>query len=140
VKKEILLSLGASKLSTGLRNAARWCASLLLATSIASSSLAVLYAQTLPIADSAERIARETGRRAAPERVGQAKPDERRGASWAEKAAFAWLLVGGCIMIATSPGEKNSDGTWSTDGKSEMFAGIGSVAISMALLRDILRK
>jgi hypothetical protein len=140
LQKETLLSLGASKLSTSLRNGARRSASLVLAASIVSSSLTVLYAQALPIADSAERIARETGRRAASERVAQASPDERRGASWAEKTAFAWLLVGGIILITTSPGEKNADGTWTTDGKAEMFAGIGSVAISMALLRDILKK
>jgi hypothetical protein len=96
-----------------------------------------LAAQSGPVSAAADRLARVAARQS-----GDAPPAEtaeRHGASRAEKLAWAYLLVGGCVFIATSPGEKGDDGRWSSDGKWEMAGGIGAVAISFGLLHDILK-
>jgi hypothetical protein len=96
-----------------------------------------LAAQAGPIAAAAERLARaEAGQ---PASASTAQPTERHGASRAEKFAWAYLLIGGAVFIATSPGEKDENGRWSDDGKWEMAGGIGAVAISFALLQDIVK-
>ena len=128
-------------LSTGfLRGRARAVAAFTLAGwAIVSANERLLYAEAAsPLAASIARAAVATAR------ASQAPADQstsgRPRASWAEKTAWAYLLVGGCIFIATSPSEKNGDGSWSRDGKGEMAAGIGAVGISFALLRDILKR
>jgi hypothetical protein len=95
-----------------------------------------LSAQTGPIAATAERLARAEAHQ--PSSASAAHPREHHGASRAEKLAWAYLLIGGTVFIATSPGEKGDTGQWSDDGKWEMAGGIGAVAISFALLHDIL--
>jgi hypothetical protein len=95
-----------------------------------------LAADRGPLAASADRLARAEGRQAGGAQP--TPPEHRRGASRAEKLAWAYLLIGGCVFIATSPGEKGDDGRWSSDGKWEMAGGIGAVAISFGLLHDIL--
>jgi hypothetical protein len=107
---------------------------------IAPSGERLLYAESeapFPLAASVARAAARAARQAtAPTDQSAAKTP----ASWAEKTAWAYLLVGGVIFIVTSPGEKNADGSWSRDGKAEMAAGIGAVGISFALLHDILSR
>lgn len=68
-----------------------------------------------------------------------AAADDRRGASAAEKVAWLYLLVGGSIMLAYGPQEKDG-GRWTNDGKSEAIAGGAAIALSFFLLRDIRRK
>jgi len=132
------LSLDAAVLSTGFGGAAR---RFVAACTIAASTTAfagerILYAETpSPLAASISRAAFAAARTTS---AAADEPAARPHASRAEKAAWAYLLVGGCIFIATSPGEKNADGTWSRDGKAEMAAGIGAVGISFALLWDII--
>jgi hypothetical protein len=63
----------------------------------------------------------------------------RSGASVAEKVAFLYLLVGGSVLLAYGPQERSGDRV-STDGKAEAVAGAAAIAISFALLRDILKK
>ena len=133
------MSLGACTLSTGFtRRVRRTAAVLTMTVAFISVDARFLYAET-PLAASLARAARAAGQQPAGERGAAAPPAQHR-ASWAEKTAWAYLLAGGCIFIATSPGEKNADGSWSRDGKAEMAAGIGAVGISFALLRDILRR
>jgi len=124
----------------------------LAAAMISMADVPLLYAAADPLAASIAHAAREAARAGRHEPDGappamHRQPDaaattavEKRGASWAEKTAWAYLLVGGSVFIVTSPGEKNADGSWSRDGKAEMAAGIGAVGISFALLRDILRR
>jgi hypothetical protein len=99
---------------------------------------AALAAQSGPVAAAAERLARAEARQSASEPAPD--PPKRQGASRAEKLAFVYLLVGGCVFIATSPGEKDENGRVSSDGKWETAGGIGAVAISFALLHDILSR
>ncbi len=99
---------------------------------------AALAAQTGPITAAAERLARADGQQ--PASAPAAPPPEHRGASRAEKLAWAYLLIGGTVFIVTSPGEKGEDGKVSDDGKWETAGGIGAVAISFALLHDILSR
>jgi hypothetical protein len=106
---------------------------------IAGANDRLLYAEAAsPFAASIARVAVATAR-ASHASADEASSGQPR-ASLAEKTAWAYLLVGGCIFIVTSPGEKNADGSWSRDGKAEMAAGIGAVGISFALLRDILKR
>jgi len=135
------LSLDTTVVSKGfLRGRARTAAAFALAAwTIAVANDRLLYAEAAsPLAESIARAAVATAREA----HASAAPatSSRPPASWAEKTAWAYLLVGGSIFIVTSPGEKNADGSWSRDGKGEMAAGIGAVAISFALLRDILKR
>ena len=95
----------------------------------------ILSAEAGPITAAAERLARVHARQR-----DSSKPAPARRASRAEKLAWAYLLVGGSVFIVTSPGEKGGDGRWSSDGKWEMGAGIGAVAISFALLHDMLSR
>jgi hypothetical protein len=101
------------------------------------AEVAVL-AQAGPLAAAAERVARVEARQ--PASASAAQPTEHHGASRAEKLAWAYLLIGGAVFIATSPGEKGENGRWSDDGKWEMAGGIGAVAISFGLLHDILSR
>jgi hypothetical protein len=93
-------------------------------------------AQGGPLQDAAARIAWAAARQAS---TAQPTPAAE-GASRAEKIAWAYLLIGGTVFIVTSPGEKGEGGKWSNDGKWEMAGGIGAVAISFALLHDILAR
>jgi len=93
----------------------------------------IVSAEAGPIAAAADRLARADARQQSS--AGPAKP---RRASRAQKLAWAYLLIGGSVFIVTSPGEKGGDGRWSSDGKWEMAGGIGAVAISFALLHDML--
>jgi hypothetical protein len=97
-----------------------------------------LRARTLMAA--ARRIAAgETLRDAPAQRsVAAASADECR-ASWAEKLAFLYALVGGSVMLITGPGEREG-GEWTVDGKSETVAGAAAVVLSFALLKDIRHK
>ncbi len=133
------MSLAACTLSTGFTRRVRKTAAVATATlAIVSADARFLYAETTPLAASIARAARAAGQQAADD-TGAGEPKKPQ-VSRAEKIAWAYLLVGGCIFIATSPGEKNANGTWSRDGKAEMAAGIGAVGISFALLADMLRK
>jgi hypothetical protein len=67
------------------------------------------------------------------------RPEERAGASVAEKIAFLYLLIGGSVMLVYGPQEKDGDHV-SVDGIAEGIAGAASIAISFGLLRDILHK
>jgi hypothetical protein len=60
-------------------------------------------------------------------------------ASFAEKAAFAFLVVGGSIMLAYGPQEKEN-GVLTRDGKSEVIGGAAAIVLSVFLLRDILNR
>jgi hypothetical protein len=92
-----------------------------------------IEAQAGPIAIAADRLAR--AQTSQPAGGGAARPPVSR----AEKLAWAYLLIGGSVFIATSPGEKDADGRWSNDGKWEMAAGIGAVGLSFGLLHDIVK-
>lgn len=98
----------------------------------------VLAAQAGPIAAAADRLAR--ARTPQPAGSTSAASAGRQAASRAEKLAWAYLLIGGCVFIATSPGEKGGDGRWSSDGKWEMAAGVGAVGLSFGLLHDMLSR
>ncbi len=63
----------------------------------------------------------------------------RSGTSWAEKLTAVYLLVGGAIMLAYGPTEKEGD-VWTMDGKSETVAGAASIALSIALFHDIWKR
>ena len=63
----------------------------------------------------------------------------RSGTSWAEKLAAVYLLVGGAIMLAYGPTEKEGD-VWTMDGKSETVAGAASIGLSIALFHDIWKR
>jgi hypothetical protein len=102
-----------------------------------ASFRAGLAAQSGPLAATAERLARADARQP-PD--GATAPSEHGHVSRAEKIAWAYLLIGGSVFIATSPGEKGGDGRWSDDGKWELAGGIGAVAISFALLHDMLTR
>lgn len=68
-----------------------------------------------------------------------AAPEKHGGASVAEKLACAYLLIGGSVMLYYGPREKEN-GRLTMDGKSEAVAGAGAIVLSVALLRDILKK
>ena len=68
-----------------------------------------------------------------------APPPKPRGASWAEKIAFVWLLGGGIVLAYYGPKEKEN-GELTRDGKSEAIAGWVSIGVSAALLHDIIKK
>lgn len=76
---------------------------------------------------------------AADNRSEQAAPSQGSGTSLAEKVACAYLLVGGAIMLYYGPKEKDN-GELTRDGRSEAYAGGIAIGISVALLRDILKK
>ncbi len=61
------------------------------------------------------------------------------GASLVEKIACAYLLVGGSIMLYYGPREREK-GQVSRDGKAEAVGGAAAIGISIALLRDIIKK
>jgi hypothetical protein len=63
----------------------------------------------------------------------------RSGTSVAEKLAAVYLLVGGAIMLAYGPTEKEGD-VWTRDGKSETVAGAASIVLSIALFHDIWKR
>jgi hypothetical protein len=67
------------------------------------------------------------------------EPGERTGTSMAEKVACIYLLVGGSIMVYYGPREREG-GVLTMDGKSEVVGGAAAVGISLALLRDIVKK
>ncbi|HEY2906449.1 MAG TPA: hypothetical protein VGJ29_11170 [Vicinamibacterales bacterium] len=109
---------------------------MLLVLSTAPWADVALAAQAGPSTAAAERLARLEAEQ--PAAATAAQSNGHRGASRAEKLAWAYLLIGGAVFIVTSPGEKGENGRWSDDGKWEMAGGIGAVAISFALLHDIL--
>ena len=66
-------------------------------------------------------------------------PAEASGTSIAEKIACVYLLVGGSIMLYYGPREREN-GQLTMDGKSEAVGGAAAIGISVALLRDIVKK
>ena len=64
---------------------------------------------------------------------------EPNGTSLAEKLACAYLFVGGAIMLYYGPREKEN-GQLTRDGKSEAIGGAAAIGLSVALLRDIVKK
>ena len=84
---------------------------------------------------SAEAPARASG---APQGAPPAAPDST-GTSLAEKIACAYLFVGGAIMVYYGPQEKEN-GQLTRDGKSEAIGGAAAIGLSVALLRDIVKK
>src|SRR5581483_586513 len=61
------------------------------------------------------------------------------GTSLAEKIACAYLLVGGSIMLYYGPREREN-GQLTMDGKSEAVGGAVAIGLSIALLRDIIKR
>ena len=74
----------------------------------------------------------------APQGAPPAAPDST-GTSLAEKIACAYLFVGGAIMVYYGPQEKEN-GQLTRDGKSEAIGGAAAIGLSVALLRDIVKK
>jgi hypothetical protein len=69
----------------------------------------------------------------------EAAPPKPSGASLSEKLACAYLLVGGAIMLYYGPKEREN-GRLTMDGKSEAVGGGAAIVLSVALLRDILKR
>ncbi|MGB7220283.1 MAG: hypothetical protein WBD07_15905 [Vicinamibacterales bacterium] len=103
----------------------------------AGFSTAVARASERPIAASVARIASTESYRL--QQPAQGSAGASGGASLAEKMAFVYLLVGGSMFLAISPGEK-VDGEWTNDALSETIFGAGAIGISFWLLHDILKK
>ena len=66
-------------------------------------------------------------------------PSDRCPASVTEKLAWLYAVVGGSLLLAYGPREREG-GVWTMDGKSETAAGAVAIALSFALLHDIRKK
>jgi hypothetical protein len=91
------------------------------------------------IRETALRLAREESHRFERSSQSAAGPSHPCTASVAEKLALLYAVVGGSLMLAYGPREKEG-AVWTLDGKSETVAGVAALALSVGLFRDIRKK